>query len=49
VVLIPPATVLPGGERDAFSTAVAARLAEDGLLVVDYVRLNILAARTGAM
>ena len=48
VVLRQHVAVLPEGERDAFSTAVAARLAEDGLLVVDYVRLNILAARTGA-
>ena len=48
VVLRQHVAVLPEGETDAFSTAVAARLAEDGLLVVDYVRLNILAARTGA-
>jgi trans-aconitate 2-methyltransferase len=48
VVLRQHVAVLPEGERDAFSTAVAARLAEDGLLVVDYVRLNILAARTEA-
>ena len=48
VVLRQHAAVLPAGERDTFSTAVAARLAEDGLLVVDYVRLNILAARAGA-
>jgi hypothetical protein len=40
--------VLPEGEREAFSTAVAERLAQEGLLIVDYVRLNMLAARSGA-
>ena len=48
VVLRQHVAVLPEGERDAFSTAVAARLAERGSLVVDYVRLNIIATRTGA-
>jgi trans-aconitate 2-methyltransferase len=38
--------VLPEAERDSFAAAVAGRLAEaGGLLVVDYVRLNILATR----
>jgi trans-aconitate 2-methyltransferase len=40
--------VLPEAERDPFAAAVAGRLAEDGLLVVDYVRLNMLATRSGA-
>ena len=48
VVLRQHVAVLPEGERDAFSTAVAARLAERGSLVVDYVRLNIIATRTRA-
>ena len=48
VVLRQHVAVLPEGEREAFSTAVAARLAERGSLVVDYVRLNIIAARTGS-
>src|SRR5918997_476477 len=48
VVLRQHVAVLPEGERDAFSTAVAARLAGRGALVVDYVRLNIIATRTGA-
>jgi trans-aconitate 2-methyltransferase len=48
VVLRRHIMALPEGERDPFSTAVAARLAEDGLLVVDYVRLNMLATRSGA-
>ncbi|HEX5974217.1 MAG TPA: hypothetical protein VFY57_03555, partial [Rubrobacteraceae bacterium] len=39
---------LPEGERDPFAAAVAGRLAERGSLVVDYVRLNILATRSGA-
>jgi trans-aconitate 2-methyltransferase len=39
---------LPEGERDPFAAAVAGRLAERGSLVVDYVRLNILAARSVA-
>jgi len=40
--------VLPEAERDRFAAAVAGRLAEDGLLVVDYVRLNMFATRSGA-
>jgi trans-aconitate 2-methyltransferase len=39
---------LPEADRDAFAAAVAARLAEEGSLVVDYVRLNMLATRSGA-
>jgi trans-aconitate 2-methyltransferase len=47
VVLRPHLAVLPGAERDPFAAAVAGRLAEaGGLLVVDYVRLNILATRS---
>jgi trans-aconitate 2-methyltransferase len=39
--------VLPEAERDPFAAAVAGRLAEaGGVLVVDYVRLNILATRS---
>jgi len=45
VVLRPHLTVLPEGEGDPFAAAVAGRLAERGTLVVDYVRLNILATR----
>jgi hypothetical protein len=41
--------VLPEAERDPFAAAVAGRLAEEGrLLVVDYIRLNMLATRSGA-
>src|SRR3712207_492296 len=40
--------VLPEAERDRFAAAVAGRLAEDGLLIVDYVRLNMLATRSEA-
>ena len=36
---------LPEGEGEAFAGAVAARLGEEGPLVVDYVRLNMLARR----
>jgi trans-aconitate 2-methyltransferase len=36
---------LPEEARDPFATAVAGRLAEEGLLIVDYVRLNMLATR----
>jgi trans-aconitate 2-methyltransferase len=49
VVLRKHLAVLPEVEWDAFAAAVAEQLAEeDGLLVVDYVRLNILARRSGA-
>ncbi len=38
---------LPEGERDAFAVAVAEEMAaQDGPLVADYVRLNIIARRT---
>jgi trans-aconitate 2-methyltransferase len=47
-VLRPHLAVLPEAERDPFATAVAGRLAEQGTLVVDYVRLNILATRSVA-
>jgi trans-aconitate 2-methyltransferase len=47
VVLKPHLTFLPEAERDPFATAVATRLAEKGSLVVDYVRLNMLATRSG--
>jgi trans-aconitate 2-methyltransferase len=46
VVLRPHLAVLPEAEKDPFAAAVAARLAEQGALVVDYVRLNILATRS---
>ena len=47
VVLRPHLPVLPEAQRDPFAAAVAARLAErEASLVVDYVRLNILATRT---
>jgi hypothetical protein len=36
---------LPESERGHFAAMVAARLAQRGELVVDYVRLNILATR----
>jgi trans-aconitate 2-methyltransferase len=39
---------LPEAERDPFAAAVAGRLAEEGLLLVDYVRLNVLATRSEA-
>ena len=38
--------VLPEGEREPFAAAVAERLAGRGTLVVDYVRLNMLATRS---
>lgn len=47
VVLKHHLTFLPEAERDPFVTAVAARLAEMGSLVVDYVRLNMFATRPG--
>ena len=37
---------LPESERDPFSAEVAARLAQRGMLAVDYVRLNMLATRS---
>ena len=43
VVLKQHLTFLPEGERDHFARAVAEGLAEEGSLVVDYVRLNMLA------
>jgi hypothetical protein len=46
VVLRQHLTFLPEAERDPFTAAVAARLAGEGSLVVDYVRLNMLATRT---
>ncbi len=49
VVLRQHLTVLPEAERDPFAAAVAARLAaEGGGLVVDYVRLNMLATRVAS-
>ena len=46
VVLRPHLTALPEDRRDPFAAAVATRLAEnEGSLVVDYVRLNMLATR----
>jgi trans-aconitate 2-methyltransferase len=46
VVLRPHLAVLPEAERDTFAAAVAGRLAGLGTLVVDYVRLNMLATRS---
>jgi len=48
VVLRPHLSVLPEAERDPFAAAVSARLAERGALVVDYIRLNMLARRSEA-
>jgi trans-aconitate 2-methyltransferase len=48
VVLRSHLMVLPEAERDAFAAAVAGGLAGRGSLVVDYVRLNMLATRSGA-
>lgn len=48
VVLKHHLTFLPEGEGDSFALAVASRLARGGSLVVDYVRLNVLATRSGA-
>jgi trans-aconitate 2-methyltransferase len=45
-VLRPHLAVLPETQRDPFAAAVAGRLAGRGTLVVDYVRLNILATRS---
>ena len=47
VVLRSHLAVLPGAERDPFAAAVAERIAEGGTLIVDYVRLNMLATRSG--
>jgi trans-aconitate 2-methyltransferase len=46
VVLRQHLAFLPEEARDPFALAVAGRLAEEGLLIVDYVRLNILATRS---
>jgi trans-aconitate 2-methyltransferase len=49
VVLRQHLTFLPEAQkRDSFAAAVAARLAGEGPLVVDYVRLNMLATRSRA-
>ena len=48
VVLKHHLTFLPEGERDLFAAAVADGLAEEGSLGVDYVRLNMLATRSGS-
>ena len=48
VVLKQHLTYLPEAEKDPFAQAVASRLAQSGSLVVDYVRLNVLATRSGA-
>jgi trans-aconitate 2-methyltransferase len=49
VVLRQHLTFLPEAQkRDSFAAAVAARLAGEGSLVVDYVRLNMLATRPRA-
>ena len=49
VVLRQHLTFLPEAQkRDSFAAAVAARLAGEGPLVVDYVRLNMLATRPRA-
>ena len=45
VVLRPHLAVLPEAEREPFAAAVSERLAERGTLVVDYVRLNMLATK----
>jgi trans-aconitate 2-methyltransferase len=45
-VLRPHLAVLPETQSDPFAAAVAGRLAGRGTLVVDYVRLNILATRS---
>ena len=46
VVLRTHLAVLPEAERDPFAAAVAERIAEGGTLIVDYVRLNMLATRS---
>ena len=45
VLLDHPLKRLPESERGHFAAMVAARLTQRGELVVDYVRLNILAKR----
>jgi trans-aconitate 2-methyltransferase len=45
VVLRPHLGSLPEAEREPFAAAVAARLEGEGQLIVDYVRLNMLATR----
>ncbi len=45
VVLRQHLTFLPEAKRDPFAATVAARLAGEGSLVVDYVRLNMLATK----
>ena len=46
VVLRQHLAFLPEEARDPFASAVAGRLAEEGLLIVDYVRLNVFATRS---
>jgi trans-aconitate 2-methyltransferase len=46
VVLRTHLAVLPEAHREPFAAAVAGRLAERGTLVVDYVRLNMLARKS---
>ncbi len=48
VVLQRHLAFLPEGERDEFVATVAGRLAQGGAPLVDYVRLNMLATRSGA-
>ncbi len=45
VILRQHVSVLTEGERDDFVRAVAERMSEEGKLLVDYVRLNMLARR----
>lgn len=45
VILRQHVAALPEDERDAFARAVAERMSQHGELVVDYVRLNMLARR----
>jgi trans-aconitate 2-methyltransferase len=46
VVLGRHLALLPKGARDPFAAAVAERIAEGGMLIVDYVRLDMLATRS---
>jgi trans-aconitate 2-methyltransferase len=46
VVLRPHLGAMPEAERGSFAAAVAERVAEEGSLIVDYVRLNMLATRS---
>ena len=48
VVLRQHLAVLPEREKGPFAAAVAGRLAEEEFLVVDYVRLNVIATRSEA-